>query len=129
MMVINTLLQNGDAHLKNFGVLYENIDNIWLAPAYDVVCTTLYIQKDIPALHLLGSKKWWGKAFLIRFGKESCELSGSETLTLYAECIEAVRIIAMEIKEHIERGKDANVKAFLGNLLGVFEHEKIGKLI
>jgi hypothetical protein len=35
----------------------------------------------------------------------------------------------MEIKEHIERGKDANVKAFLGNLLGVFEHEKIGKLI
>jgi serine/threonine-protein kinase HipA len=80
-------------------------------------------------LHLLGSKKWWGKAFLIRFGKESCELSGSETLTLYAECIEAVRIIAMEIKEHIERGKDANVKAFLGNLLGVFEHEKIGKLI
>jgi len=57
MMVINTLVQNGDAHLKNFGLLYENIDDIWLAPAYDVVCTTLYIQKDIPALHLLGSKK------------------------------------------------------------------------
>ena len=121
-MVINTLVQNGDAHLKNFGVLYDNIDNIWLAPAYDVVCTTLYIQKDIPALHLLGSKKWWSKAFLIRFGKESCELGHNETLTLYAECIEAIRIVAVEVQEHIDREHDANVKALLSNLLGVFDN-------
>lgn len=121
MMVINTLLQNGDAHLKNFGVLYENINNIWLAPAYDVVCTTLYIQKDIPALHLLGSKKWWSQKFLIRFGKESCELSNSETLTFYDECIEALNTIAVEIKDHIEREKDAQVKTFLSALLEVFE--------
>jgi len=121
MMVINTLVQNGDAHLKNFGVLYENINNIWLAPAYDVVCTTLYIQKDIPALHLLGSKKWWSKTFLIRFGKESCELSNSETLALYDECVEAIRIVANEVKEHKEREKDVNVKAFLDSLVKVFE--------
>lgn len=121
MMVINTLVQNGDAHLKNFGVLYENINSIWLAPAYDVVCTTLYIQKDIPALHLLGSKKWWSKAFLIRFGKESCELSPNETLSLYDECIEAIHIVVIEIKEHIDREHDANVKAFLSALLGVLE--------
>ena len=55
MVVINNLLQNGDAHLKNFGLLYRDINEIKLAPAYDVVTTTLYIQKDIPVLHLFGS--------------------------------------------------------------------------
>lgn len=121
MMVINTLVQNGDAHLKNFGVLYENINNIWLAPAYDVVCTTLYIQKDIPALHLLGSKKWWSKAFLLRFGKESCELSPSETLTLYDKCVEALRITTHEVKERMEIENNLHVKAFLSSLVEVFE--------
>ena len=125
MMVINTLVQNGDAHLKNFGVLYENIQDIWLAPAYDVVCTTLYIQKDIPALHLLGSKKWWSKAFLLRFGKASCELSTSETLTLYDECIEALRIISSEIKERIELESTLHVKMFLSSLVEVFERENL----
>ncbi|AHJ12461.1 type II toxin-antitoxin system HipA family toxin [Sulfurospirillum multivorans] len=121
MMVINTLVQNGDAHLKNFGVLYENIHDIWLAPAYDVVCTTLYIQKDIPALHLLGSKKWWSKAFLLRFGKESCELSPNETLVLYDECVESLRITTHEVKERIEIENDLHVKAFLNSLVEVFE--------
>lgn len=125
MMVINTLVQNGDAHLKNFGVLYENIQNIWLAPAYDVVCTTLYIQKDIPALHLLGSKKWWNKAFLTRFGKESCELSSSETLVLYDECVDAMHNIAIEIKERIERENDLHVKVFLSSLVEVFEKQNL----
>ncbi|WP_052435312.1 type II toxin-antitoxin system HipA family toxin [Sulfurospirillum cavolei] len=123
MMVINTLVQNGDAHLKNFGVLYENIQNIWLAPAYDVVCTTLYIQKDIPALHLLGSKKWWKKAFLLRFGKENCELSTNETLALYDQCIEALRVTTHEIKERIEIENDLHVKVFLSSLMEAFERE------
>ncbi len=121
MMVINTLVQNGDAHLKNFGLLYENIQNIWLAPAYDVVCTTVYIQKDIPALHLLGSKKWWSKAFLIRFGKENCELNSSEISILYDECIVAMRTIVIDIKERIEREHDSDVKMFLSALERVFE--------
>ncbi len=71
MIVINNFVQNGDAHLKNYGLLYENIDNVRLAPSYDVVSTTMYIKNDIPALHLLGSKKWWGRRFLIRFAIET----------------------------------------------------------
>ena len=121
MMVINTLVQNGVAHLKNFGVLYENIQDIWLSPTYDVVCTTLYIQKDIPALHLLGSKKWWSKAFLLRFGKASCELSSSETQVLYDECVEAIRIISSEIKERIELESALHVKIFLSSLVEIFD--------
>jgi serine/threonine-protein kinase HipA len=58
MMVLNNRLQNGDAHLKNFGLLYEDLDRIRIAPAFDVVSTTAYTPSDVPALTLLGSKKW-----------------------------------------------------------------------
>jgi serine/threonine-protein kinase HipA len=57
MTVMNYLLKNGDAHLKNFGILYEaGMQKRFLAPAYDVVCTNIYLPKDKPALTLLGKK-------------------------------------------------------------------------
>ena len=113
MVVINNLLQNGDAHLKNFGLVYEDITNIKLAPAYDVVCTTMYIKNDISALHLLGSKKWWDKKFLLRFGKESCNLSPKEANTLFDECICAIEKTKTEIEDKITSEKALHVKEFL----------------
>ena len=46
-LVLGVLLRNGDAHLKNFGVLYDepgpdNVPAVWLSPLYDQVTTTLY---------------------------------------------------------------------------------------
>ncbi len=35
------MLRNGDGHLKNFGVLYDEL-RVWLAPVYDLVTTTIY---------------------------------------------------------------------------------------
>ncbi len=67
IMVINFMVQNSDAHFKRFGLLYNGIDDINLAPAYDIVSTTVYIKDDIPALYFLGSKKWWNKKFLLKF--------------------------------------------------------------
>jgi serine/threonine-protein kinase HipA len=86
MIIINYLVQNGDAHLKNFGLIYSDLDTIKLAPAYDIVCTTVYIKNDIPALHLLGSKKWWSKKYLLKFGIESCDLTSKEAEKYYIEC-------------------------------------------
>lgn len=89
MVVLNFLLKNGDAHLKNFGLVYNGIKDINLAPAYDVVTTTIYIKNDIPALHLLGSKKWWKEKHLLRFGIETCDLTPKEAKTLFELCIKA----------------------------------------
>ena len=121
MIVINNLLQNGDAHLKNFGLVYENITDIKLAPAYDVVCTTMYIQNDISALHLLGSKKLWEKKFLLRFGKESCDLSPKEVTDLYDECTSAIVKTKTEIEAKITSEKVLHVKDFLIKLTRKFE--------
>lgn len=120
MSVINFLLQNGDAHLKNFGLVYDGIDDIDLAPAYDVVCTTLYIKNDIPALHLLGSKKWWDKKHLIRFGLESCNLTQKEASDGFDECINAIKTVSKEIFNKKEQESNLAKKEFLEQLFKIF---------
>ena len=67
-LVLSWMLKNGDAHLKNFGVLYRSpAGPVTLAPVYDLVSTTPYINNDVPALTLEGTKKWWPKKVLERF--------------------------------------------------------------
>ena len=108
MTYLNYRLKNGDAHLKNFGLIYDGIDNIKLAPAYDVVSTTVYIKNDIPALLLLGSKKWWDKKFIEKFGIQTCDLTKKEIENAIAECEKAVNIIKNEIimRLQIEQNED-----------------------
>ncbi len=99
-VVMNYLLKNGDAHLKNFGVIYDNdFKNINFSPAYDVVTTTAYIYKDKPALMMFGKKIWWGKEELVRFGVKHCYLSESEVLEHYANCMKALKKSIVELEE------------------------------
>ena len=87
LIVMNYLLKNGDAHLKNFGLLFnDDLSEIHLSPAYDVVTTTAYIFKDKPALTLFGRKKWYYEE-LIEFGQKYCFLENAKDL--FDECIEA----------------------------------------
>jgi len=120
MIVINHFVQNGDAHLKNYGLLYEDMNNVKLAPAYDVVSTTMYIKNDIPALHLLGSKKWWSKKYLLRFAMESCDLSLKESNTLYDECLTALTCVIDEIEMKLKSERNENIYEFLRKLITVF---------
>lgn len=41
-LVFSIMLRNGDAHLKNFGVLYTHPGDARLAPMFDVVTTAIY---------------------------------------------------------------------------------------
>lgn len=73
-IVLSVLVRNGDAHLKNFGVLYTHprSNDCRLSPLYDVVNTTAYIPRDTLALKLSGSKGWPNRDTLIEFGIRSC---------------------------------------------------------
>jgi serine/threonine-protein kinase HipA len=67
-LVLSVMVRNGDAHLKNFGVLYASPGRtVTFAPVYDVVTTTAYIINDVPALSLAGMKKWWPRKVLEQF--------------------------------------------------------------
>jgi serine/threonine-protein kinase HipA len=77
-VVFCCLIENGDAHLKNWGVLYvdpKSADaDARLSPVYDLVCTTAWIPRDTLALGLEGTKAWPERAVLERFGRERCTL-------------------------------------------------------
>ncbi len=121
IIVINNILQNGDAHLKNFGLVYENIESIKLAPAYDIVSTTFYIKNDILALNLLGSKKWWDKKYILRFGMENCELTKHEVTLLYDECINASKKVLSTIETNMVKEKNEDKKSLLKHLKNLLE--------
>lgn len=55
-IVFNILIGNGDAHLKNWAVLYPNGTIPVLSPIYDVLPTVLYMPGDDMGLNLAGSK-------------------------------------------------------------------------
>jgi serine/threonine-protein kinase HipA len=57
-LVVNILVGNGDAHLKNWSVIYRDKVTPQLAPAYDVVSTIHYVQNDSLALNLGGEKRF-----------------------------------------------------------------------
>lgn len=57
-IVFNVLIGNGDAHAKNWAVLYEDGRHATLTPAYDLVPTVLYIPNDDLGLRLNGSKSF-----------------------------------------------------------------------
>lgn len=60
-VALSCILGNGDAHLKNFGLLYTDptTDDVRLAPVYDIVNTTAYIPEDTLALELKGQKSFF----------------------------------------------------------------------
>lgn len=57
-IVLNVLVGNGDAHLKNWSVTYPDGMNPSLSPLYDVVPTVLYIPTDDLGLKLNGSRSF-----------------------------------------------------------------------
>jgi serine/threonine-protein kinase HipA len=68
MVAYSCTIGNGDAHLKNFSVLYRHPeDRIELSPAYDVISTLPYIPRDSLALTLDGSKEFPERARLLKF--------------------------------------------------------------
>ena len=61
-VVLNFIVGNGDAHLKNYSVAYEDTENIRLTPAYDIVCSRLVIPgEEDSALNINGKKNKLGR--------------------------------------------------------------------
>ncbi len=57
-LVVNILIGNGDAHLKNWSVIYRDKVRPQLAPTYDLVSTIQYVENDSLALNLGGEKRF-----------------------------------------------------------------------
>lgn len=59
-LLVNILLANGDAHLKNWSLIYRDQRNPRLSPAYDILTTSLYITDERQfSLNLAKNKDWY----------------------------------------------------------------------
>jgi len=58
-LVLNILLGNGDAHIKNWSLIYDDPRRPRLSPAYDLVSTVAYMEQDTAiALNMAGVKRF-----------------------------------------------------------------------
>jgi serine/threonine-protein kinase HipA len=106
-LVLSCMIRNGDAHLKNFGVLYERPGQpVSLAPVYDMVTTAAYIPRDVPALSLAGAKKWWPRKILEKFAVTRLALPVGKIGQIFEELAEGVNdtrgIMTAYMEEHPE---------------------------
>ncbi len=66
-LLVNILLANGDAHLKNWSLLYRDQVTPSISPAYDIVTTSVYIDGEKRYALNLGKTKEWLKVTLDHF--------------------------------------------------------------
>ena len=95
-LVLCVCVRNGDAHLKNFGMLYTGHADVRLAPMFDVVTTTIYKYErpggfeDVDrtlALKLRRGRKQASRAYpttdeLLAFGREVCGVMHPQDVVL-----------------------------------------------
>jgi serine/threonine-protein kinase HipA len=116
-IVLSVMVRNGDAHLKNFGLLYDDPAHPWLSPLFDVVTTTIYrIERPggfqdtdrTMALKLRRGKRGASRAYpttddLIDFGRVCCGVR--EPMAAIERIAEGMRqtLVAAASDERIDR--------------------------
>jgi len=107
MIALSCAVENGDAHLKNFAVIYESASSpVRLAPAYDIVSTTPYERRDVLALTLGGSKEFPDRKRLRQFGRAACGLSEARVSQLMDTVTKGVRRAIADMRRYVRRRPD-----------------------
>lgn len=100
LFALNCALRNGDAHLKNFALTYDDVNgSAWLAPVYDIVTTTVYSPKDAMALTLDGSTRWPSAKKLAALGNIRCSLPPSKIKLIFERIKDALADTARDIEQ------------------------------
>jgi len=107
LIALNCALRNGDAHLKNFGIVYDDVQGEGrLAPIYDLVTTSVYLAKDSLALTLNGSTKWPTAKELKRLGETRAGGTPANIRQILERIDDAIQETTKEVllhkKEHPE---------------------------
>jgi serine/threonine-protein kinase HipA len=102
-------------------VLYEDAEaTVSLAPAYDIICTTLYNARDVLALTLRGLKEFPDRARLETFGRLACSLTQRQVNEVLARVQAGARKACAEIGKYSTKNVDFTGAGDL--LIAAFEH-------
>jgi len=104
LIALNCVLRNGDAHLKNFGIVYDDVQGeARLAPVYDLVTTSVYLPKDSLALTLHGATKWPSAKDLRRFGETRMGGAPAKVRQILERIDEAIQETVKEVRSYIKQ--------------------------
>jgi serine/threonine-protein kinase HipA len=107
LIALNCALRNGDAHLKNFGIVYDDVlGEARLAPVYDLVTTAAYLPKDSMALTLNGSTKWPLAKELQRLGETRTGGTPSRVRQTLEQIRDAIFNTSMEVRTYIKEHRE-----------------------
>ena len=124
MLALSCAIENGDAHLKNFAVVYQHADaTVSLAPAYDMVSTTPYVPRDVLALTLAGSKEFPSRRRLVAFGRQSCGLTAGKVAELLDRVDKGVRKASAQIRRYMKQRPDFGRAG--EQLIGTFDRGRL----
>ncbi len=103
LIALNCALRNGDAHLKNFGIVYDDVQGeARLAPVYDLVTTSVYLPKDSMALTLNGTTKWASAKDLQRLGETRVGASPARVREILGRIDAAIAATSTELRAHMK---------------------------
>jgi len=103
LFVLNCALRNGDAHLKNFGILYRDVNgDAELAPVYDLVTTTAYLPADAMALTLDGTTRWPDRRKLLQLGQVRAGLSKKDVDAILEATADALAEIRQPMRKYFD---------------------------
>lgn len=106
LFVLNCALRNGDAHLKNFGILYADVNgDAELAPVYDLVTTTAYLPKDAMALTLNGSTRWPDAKKLTELGQMRANLSKKDIDGIFEATADALSDTLPKLRKYFKKSE------------------------
>ncbi len=116
-VAFSILVRNGDAHLKNFGVLYSSETDIRLAPMFDVLTTSIYkytrfgtgeeIEDRTMALKLRKGDKTRTYPLakeLLDFGRRACGVERPQEFILKAADAMSATLSAVRDDERVPMG-------------------------
>lgn len=103
LIALNCALRNGDAHLKNFGIVYDDVQGeARLAPVYDLGTTSAYLPNDRMALTLNGTTHWPSVKELQRLGETRTGATPSRVRDLLKRIEAAIADTSKELQAYIK---------------------------
>jgi serine/threonine-protein kinase HipA len=104
LIVLNCALRNGDAHLKNFGIVYDDVlGEARLAPVYDLVTTAIYLPKDNLALTLNGTTMWPDNKALRRLGETRINSTPAKVRQIFERVSDALGPTETDLRSYIRQ--------------------------
>lgn len=103
LFVLNCAVRNGDAHLKNFGVTYDNAQaDVRLAPVFDVITTRAYLPVDSMALTVDGSTNWPDRKKIEMLGRTRANLKPQKVKEIIEETCDAMSLVAPRVEAYFK---------------------------